>query len=139
MPVALRLPDPNGTFAAVRLASDLPLSHEQRSFVRDGSDWVLLFEAPDVLRLEYKLELDYAGGGTDWVCDPGNPRRTPGAFGEKSVLELPGYVATCPDRSSLSSTSNLTTSTPSRTSSSSATAATTASSAGAIPRTPSGR
>ena len=23
--------------------------------------------------------------------DPGNPQRAPGAFGEKSVLELPGY------------------------------------------------
>jgi enterochelin esterase family protein len=25
------------------------------------------------------------------VCDPTNPRRAPGAFGDKSVLELPGY------------------------------------------------
>ena len=44
-----------------------------------------------MLRLEYKLEVDYADGGTEWICDPGNPKRAPGAFGEKSVLELPGY------------------------------------------------
>ena len=25
------------------------------------------------------------------VCDPGNPQRAPGAFGEKSVLSAPGY------------------------------------------------
>jgi enterochelin esterase family protein len=93
MTVALRLPDPDATFTAVRLASDLPLSHEQRSFARDGTDWVLEVELPDVQRLEYKLEVEHAGGGTEHICDPGNPRRTPGAFGEKSVLELPGYSA----------------------------------------------
>ena len=46
---------------------------------------------PDILRLEYKLEVDHADGGTEHVCDPDNPKRAPGAFGEKSVLELPGY------------------------------------------------
>lgn len=93
MPVALRLPDPDGTYAAVRLASDLPPSHEQRSFARDGDDWVLSLDLPDVVRLEYKLEVEHRDGGTEHICDPGNPRRAPGAFGEKSVLELPGYVA----------------------------------------------
>jgi enterochelin esterase family protein len=93
MPVALRLPDPDGTFAAVRLASDLPLPDEQRSFTRDGTDWVLELELPDVQRLEYKLEVEHHDGGTEHICDPGNERRAPGAFGEKSVLELPGYVA----------------------------------------------
>jgi enterochelin esterase family protein len=91
MSVALRLADPDATFAAVRLASDLPLSHEQRSFARNGDGWLLELELPDILRLEYKLELEHADGGTEHVCDPGNPKRAPGAFGEKSVLELPGY------------------------------------------------
>jgi enterochelin esterase family protein len=93
MPVALRLPDPDGTFAAVRLASDLPLTDEQRSFARAGTDWVLDVELPDVQRLEYKLEVEHHDGSTEHICDPGNERRAPGAFGEKSVLELPGYVA----------------------------------------------
>jgi enterochelin esterase family protein len=93
MPTAFRLPDPDGTFAAVRLASDLPLSDAQRSFVRDGTDWVLEVELPDVQRLEYKLEVELPDGATEHICDPGNERRAPGAFGEKSVLELPGYAA----------------------------------------------
>ena len=32
-----------------------------------------------------------ADGSTRSVTDPANPRRVPGAFGEKSVLEFPGY------------------------------------------------
>ena len=52
---------------------------------------MLELELPDVLRLEYKLEVDHPDGGTEWILDPGNPKRAPGAFGEKSVLELPGY------------------------------------------------
>src|SRR5687768_16174114 len=91
MPVALRLADPDGRFNAVRIASDLPLSHEQRSFTRNGDGWQLDIDVPDVLRLEYKLEVDHPDGGTEHLCDPDNPKRAPGAFGEKSVLELPGY------------------------------------------------
>jgi enterochelin esterase family protein len=30
-------------------------------------------------------------GTTEVVCDPGNPRRAPGAFGEKSVVVAPDY------------------------------------------------
>ena len=89
----LTLDDPEEKYTAVRLSSDLHLTHEQRSFKRDGDRWVLDVELPDVLRLEYKLEVDHKDGGTDWICDPGNPKSAPGAFGEKSVLELPGYVA----------------------------------------------
>ena len=45
-----------------------------------------------VARLEYALELTGADGASEQACDPGNPRRVPGAFGEKSVLLLDGYV-----------------------------------------------
>ena len=89
MPVALRLPDPEGTYTAVRLSSDV----SGEPFRREGDDWVLELELPDVLRLEYKLEVTRADGGSEWILDPGNPKRAPGAFGEKSVLELPGYEA----------------------------------------------
>lgn len=91
MPVALRLADPDGRYQAVRLASDLPLSHEQRSFTRNGDGWRLELDVKDLLRLEYKLEVERPDGGTEHLCDPENPKRAPGAFGEKSVLELPGY------------------------------------------------
>lgn len=92
MPVALRLADPDGDFAAVRLASDLHLTDRERSFRRADGEWVLELEPPEIARLEYKLEVERADGGTDWLLDPGNPKRAPGAFGDKSVLELPGYA-----------------------------------------------
>ena len=38
--------------------------------------------------MEYRFEAD-----GDSFCDPENPRRAPGAFGEKSVVEFPGYRA----------------------------------------------
>ena len=86
MPVALRVPI--RTALARAAASDV----SGEAFTRDGDDWVLELELPDVLRLEYKLEVDHPDGGNEWILDPGNPKRTPGAFGEKSVLELPGYA-----------------------------------------------
>jgi enterochelin esterase family protein len=88
MPVVLRLSDPDCSYTAVRLSSDI----SGEAFTRDGDEWVLELELPDVLRLEYKLEVFHPDGGNEWILDPGNPKRTPGAFGEKSVLELPGYA-----------------------------------------------
>ena len=88
MPVALRLPDPEGTYSAVRLSSDV----SGEAFRREGDGWVLELELPDIQRLEYKLEVSRPEGGNEWILDPGNPKRAPGAFGEKSVLELPGYA-----------------------------------------------
>jgi enterochelin esterase family protein len=89
MPVALRLPDPEEAYTAVRLSSDLG----GPPFEREADDWVLELDLPDVHRLEYKLEVTHRDGGNEWICDPSNPKRAPGAFGEKSVLELPGYSA----------------------------------------------
>jgi enterochelin esterase-like enzyme len=89
--VTFRLADPEGRYTAVRLRSDLRLSDEQKTFARDGGDWVLRLAPPPVTRLEYQLELVHADGGTEVVCEPGNPNRAPGAFGEKSVVLLPGY------------------------------------------------
>src|SRR4051812_19187507 len=88
MPVALRLPDPEGTYSAVRLSSDV----SGEAFKREGDGWVLELELPDVQRLEYKLEVSHSDGASEWILDPANPKRAPGAFGEKSVLELPGYA-----------------------------------------------
>jgi enterochelin esterase family protein len=87
MSVALRLPDPEKTYSAVRLSSDV----SGDAFRREDDEWVLELELPDVQRLEYKLEVSHPDGGNEWILDPGNPKTAPGAFGEKSVLELPGY------------------------------------------------
>ena len=88
---SLRVDDPEERYAAVRLCSDLPLA--DREFVRDDGVWVLHLPDDGLVRLEYQLELSDAGGETVVVCDPGNPERAPGAFGEKSVLSAPGYRA----------------------------------------------
>lgn len=54
-------------------------------------DWVLHFPRPDAGRMEYMLELNHPGGHSEFITDPSNPRRAPGAFGDRSVIELPGY------------------------------------------------
>jgi enterochelin esterase-like enzyme len=89
--LTFRLADSEGRYAAVRLCSDLPLSDRERSFSRDGDQWVLEVDAPAIARLEYHLEVTDADGVTETGPDPGNPLRAPGAFGEKSVLLMPGY------------------------------------------------
>ncbi len=85
----LVLDDPERRYAAVRLCSDLHLP--SRDFQRDDGAWVLRLPQVQLARLEYQLELVGPDGATEVVCDPGNPRRAPGAFGEKSVLPAPGY------------------------------------------------
>ena len=37
--------------------------------------------------MEYRFEAD-----GESFCDPHNPNRTPGSFGERSVIEFPGYA-----------------------------------------------
>jgi enterochelin esterase-like enzyme len=86
---SLRVEDPEQRLAAVRLCSDLPLTDPE--FVRVDGGWVLELPPTPLARLEYQLELSDHDGDTVVVCDPGNPERAPGAFGEKSVLLAPDY------------------------------------------------
>ena len=86
---SLRVDDPEERLAAVRLCSDLPLPDPE--FIRENGGWVLHLPDTGLARLEYQLELSDHDGVTVVVCDPGNPQRAPGAFGEKSVLSAPGY------------------------------------------------
>jgi enterochelin esterase-like enzyme len=71
------------------------LLHELRRprrivFVRNGKTFRLHFPRPDADRFEYLLELTRRG--TPRVTpDPSNPLRAQGPFGEKSVVEFPGY------------------------------------------------
>ena len=72
------------------------LLHELRrprrvEFERAGRTFRLSFPRPDADRMEYLLELRRRGR-VDVVPDPTNPLRAPGAFGEKSVIEFPGYA-----------------------------------------------
>ncbi|MBD0348313.1 MAG: esterase family protein [Thermoleophilia bacterium] len=85
--------DPTRTLTRVALA------HELRRprivpFERGESRgrWTLEFTLRDADRMEYLLALTRPSGETALVADPANPSRAPGPFGEKSVVELPGYV-----------------------------------------------
>jgi enterochelin esterase family protein len=58
-----------------------------------GQDlWEGVLLRPAVDRLEYRFELERPGGERETVLDPANPLTAPGAFGERSVIEFPGYV-----------------------------------------------
>jgi enterochelin esterase-like enzyme len=89
----LRYADERHALAGVRLVDDIHLPAARRDFTYDDGDraWHLRLPLLPVLRLEYRLELCHPDGGTEVICDPANPHRAPGAFGDKSVLELPGY------------------------------------------------
>src|SRR3954462_10814919 len=91
--LSFRMPDPERRLRGVRLQQDVRLPGELLGFTRAGDDWVLTVPRPDVDRMEYSFELQHTDGGSEWVCDPGNPLRVGGAFGDKSVLELPEYSA----------------------------------------------
>lgn len=59
---------------------------------RPGADgWVLILPRPDALRMEYVLELVHMDGGSEIIPDPHNPTRVEGPFGQRSVIEFPGY------------------------------------------------
>ena len=90
--LTFRFADPEHALAGVRLQLDLRMAAELLEFRRAGDSWELALAQPPLSRLEYLLELRYPGGGSKVVTDPANPREAPGAFGPKSVLELPGYV-----------------------------------------------
>jgi enterochelin esterase-like enzyme len=90
--VTFRLPDPERKLSGVRLlpALSVPADIELELCWADGG-WALTLPRPPVWRMEYKLQLRHADGGMEEICDPGNPRTAPGAFGDKSVLEFPDY------------------------------------------------
>jgi len=92
--LAFRYPDPERRLAGVRLLQGICLPTDRLDFSYDeaGGTWWLRAPRPPVWRVEYQFELRHADGGTDVVCDPGNPRRVGGAFGDKSVLECPEYT-----------------------------------------------
>jgi enterochelin esterase-like enzyme len=73
------------------------LAHSLRGFpyelTRRGRTWELTTPIPEgVDRLEYQFELIDGKGRSDWVVDESNPLRASGPWGDKSVLELAGYV-----------------------------------------------
>ncbi|HVD29336.1 MAG TPA: alpha/beta hydrolase-fold protein, partial [Mycobacteriales bacterium] len=89
--VTFRFPDPDARLSGVRLAQQVRVPGDRLEFARRGGIWQLTLPRPPVQRMEYRLELRRPDGGVEEVCDPANPLRAPGAFGDKSVLEFAGY------------------------------------------------
>jgi enterochelin esterase-like enzyme len=80
------LADPEHRFGEVVLGQEVARPRPGPPFAwRDGA-WRLTFGRPEVDRLEYLIGVDGS-----FVPDPGNPRRAPGPFGDKSVVEWPEY------------------------------------------------
>jgi enterochelin esterase family protein len=88
--VTFELVDRRGRLAGVRLQQEIGLTGSL-DFVRAHGVWRLDITLPDVDRMEYLFEVRDHNGVQMTITDPANPRRAPGAFGEKSVLELDGY------------------------------------------------
>lgn len=88
--VTFRLADPNGRLRAVRLMQDLGLAHPL-DFTRRSGLWTLRLPRPPVDRMEYLFEVVEHNEKHATITDPGNPLRTGGAFGDKSVVQFPGY------------------------------------------------
>jgi enterochelin esterase family protein len=62
-----------------------------REFRADGAAWVLDVPRPAVQRLEYRFAVA-RGDDVEVVLDPSNPLTVHTAFGDRSVLEMPGYT-----------------------------------------------
>lgn len=93
--IMLRYADETRELAGVRLVQEIGLPAAELRFDYHETDrsWQLALPAVPVRRLEYRLELCHPDGRTEMICDPDNAHRAPGAFGDKSVLEMPGYRA----------------------------------------------
>lgn len=82
--VVFRLADRG--YADVRLEQELQRPRDGPRLALRDRIWETPFPRLQVDRMEYRLRADGKS-----FCDPGNPRRTPGSFGERSVIEFPGY------------------------------------------------
>jgi enterochelin esterase-like enzyme len=89
--VVFSYPDPGRRLRSVNLAQDVQRPRIGPPFLRRGRRWELRFPRPAVDRMEYQLELVHRDGAREWINDPANPLRAAGPFGEKSVVEFPGY------------------------------------------------
>jgi enterochelin esterase-like enzyme len=91
--VTFHLPDAASALEGTRLLPALSLPATDLDFTFTDHAWHLTLPRPPVHRMEYRFQLRHPAGDLEEICDPGNPRRAPGAFGDKSVVEFPDYTA----------------------------------------------
>ncbi len=90
--ITFRLHDPDEAFEAVGLMQDLRRPRDWTPLTKSGAVWSVEFPRLAVDRMEYQFKGVHRDGGDEVFCDPANPLRAPGAFGDKSVVEMPGYA-----------------------------------------------
>lgn len=90
--VTFRLPDPHSRLRGVRLYQEVRVPGDQLGLSVRRGVWSLRLPRPAVDRMEYLFELSHHNEGREMITDPGNPLRVSGAFGDKSVIEFPGYT-----------------------------------------------
>lgn len=89
--LSFRLRDQEGRLSSVRLCSALKLADPAFTYDPESRTWDLRVPRPPIQRLEYRLELTHRDGRRETVCDPDNPRRVGGGFGESSELWCVDY------------------------------------------------
>ncbi len=89
--VCFRLHDHDRRLSAVRLVQGVVPASPDFAYDPASCTWELRLPRPPVHRIEYKLDLRYPDGGAETVCDPDNPRRIGGGYGESSVLWCGDY------------------------------------------------
>lgn len=91
--VSFRLRLPADGVRSVRLSQQIARPRVGPHLVRSplSTVWQGAIHRPDVQRLEYQYEIEYVDGRRELVLDPHNALRAPGPFGDKSVVEFPGY------------------------------------------------
>lgn len=91
--VTFRYGDAPAGVVAVRLVQEVVHGLPDPELARRrGGGFELRFVPAGVDRFEYRFDLVHADGGHELVCDPHNPLRATGPFGDRSVVEMAGYV-----------------------------------------------
>ncbi len=89
--VTFRFPDSRHALEAVAVYQEVASPRPGPDLRRVDGAWSARLARPKVDRMEYLFELLHPDGQAELVCDPANPRRASGAFGDKSVVEFPEY------------------------------------------------
>ncbi len=91
--IGFRFRDRDRRLTGVRLQQGVLPRGTDTGFAYEESTgtWELRLPRPAVRRLEYRFDLIRADGTTETVCDPANPLRVGGGFGDSSELRCPEY------------------------------------------------
>lgn len=92
--IRFRLPAGEGSYREVRLCQEIqrPRNGPELRPAQGGRLWEVDFPLPEADRMEYQFEVVYPSGERERIVDPVNPNVVRDPHGDRSVVELPGYV-----------------------------------------------